>query len=351
MNIISKKKQGVIAIICAIAMIVTSLTIYNPREAKADTSVAVDGKQYSATVKDGGEWTGFVCQGIFDSARIHFAWGIGVDANSITASINENELKIDGKNANGMFIPLTEVSGLEIGSYEIIVKATTIASESSPAKEIVAKATLKIEKVEVYSADDIIKIKVTFKSVNLKAKLKEDDFVLEDLIDVTKDENKTTDNKDANKDTNKNENTENKNGTCSGTNCKDNKTCEGNTCDKTTGTLDSIIYPLYIPTNTHLKSSETIDTAAGSRVILTFAGDKNFVIVEETASKASSFEVIPVFGDPLMLDKTIGALSSNSISWNSENISYYLVSSDLSSNEMVSVAKSLGNSKTVLSTK
>ena len=148
MNVISKKKQGVIAIICAIAMVVTSLTIYNPREAKADTSVAVDGKQYSVTVSDGSAWTGFVCQGIFDSARIHFAWGIGVDANSITASINENELKIDGKNANGMFIPLTEVSGLEIGSYEIVVKATTIASESSPAKEIIAKATLKIEKVE-----------------------------------------------------------------------------------------------------------------------------------------------------------------------------------------------------------
>ena len=38
MNIISKKKQGVIAIICAIAMIVTSLTIYNPRETKADNT-------------------------------------------------------------------------------------------------------------------------------------------------------------------------------------------------------------------------------------------------------------------------------------------------------------------------
>lgn len=37
MNVISKKKQGIIAIICAIAMVVTSLTIYNPREAKADT--------------------------------------------------------------------------------------------------------------------------------------------------------------------------------------------------------------------------------------------------------------------------------------------------------------------------
>ncbi len=215
---------------------------------------------------------------------------------------------------------------------------------------------MNVEKVEVYSRDDIIKIKVTFKSVNLKAKLKEDDFVLEDLIDINKEENKTnidnknSDNKNTdNNNTNKDTNTENTN--CSGTNCEENKTCEGDTCDKTTGSLDSIIYPLYIPTNTHLKSSETIDTAAGSRVILTFAGDKNFVIVEETASKATDFEVIPVFGDPLMLDKTIGALSSNSISWNSENVSYYLVSSDLSSNEMVSVAKSLGNSKTVLSTK
>ena len=52
-----------------------------------------------------------------------------------------------------------------------------------------------------------------------------------------------------------------------------------------------------------------------------------------------------------MLDKTFAALSSNSISWNAENVSYYLVSSDLSSSEMVNVAKSLGNSKTVISTK
>ena len=103
--------------------------------------------------------------------------------------------------------------------------------------------------------------------------------------------------------------------------------------------------------NTHLKSSETVETAGGDRVILTFSGEKNFVLVEETSKVSNEFEVIPVFGDPLMLDKTIAALSSNSISWNAENVSYYLVSSDLSSTEMVNVAKSLGNSKTVISTK
>lgn len=33
---ISKRKQGILAIICTIAMIVTSITVYNPREVKAD---------------------------------------------------------------------------------------------------------------------------------------------------------------------------------------------------------------------------------------------------------------------------------------------------------------------------
>lgn len=198
---------------------------------------------------------------------------------------------------------------------------------------------MNIQKVEVYSEDDVVKIKVTFKSVDLKAKLSEDDFALDDLIDTTQPQENSEDQS-------------NKNESCTGDNCQDNKTCEGSDCDKTTSTtLDSIIYPLYIPSNTHLSSSETVSTETGDRVILTFAGDKNFVIVEEIASSAKEFEVIPVFGDPLMLDSTIGALSSNSISWNSENISYYLVSSDLSSSEMVNVAKSLGNSKTVISTK
>lgn len=144
---ISKRKQGILAIICTIAMIVTSITVYNPREVKADSSATVDGKQYSATVKDGGEWTGFVCQGIFDSASIHFAWGIDVDLNTITASIGETKLKVDGK-AREMNIPLSEVTSLEAGSYDIVINATTVASEQAEAKKISATVTLKIEKVE-----------------------------------------------------------------------------------------------------------------------------------------------------------------------------------------------------------
>ena len=145
---ISKRKQGILAIICTIAMIVTSITVYNPTEVKADPSATVDGKQYSVTVKDGGEWTEFACQGIFDSARIHFAWGIDVDSNTITASIGENNLTVNGKNARGMNIPLSDVTSLEVGSYDIVINATTVAPESAEAKKISATVTLKIEKVE-----------------------------------------------------------------------------------------------------------------------------------------------------------------------------------------------------------
>ena len=193
---------------------------------------------------------------------------------------------------------------------------------------------MNLNKVEVYNNEDIVKIKVNFKAIDLKAKLSEDDFVLNDLIDEP----------------NINETQNNDN--CSEETCKEeSNNCEEGKCEETSSTLDSIIYPLYIPSETHLSSSETVSTETGQRVILTFSGDKNFVIVEEKAVASNDFEVVPVFGDPLMLNDTVGALSSNSISWHANDISYYLVSSDLTANEMVNVAKSLGNSTTVVSTK
>lgn len=181
------------------------------------------------------------------------------------------------------------------------------------------------EKVEVYNSSEVVKIKVNFKDVDLKAKLDEKDFKLEDLIDEEQNSNDAP-----------------------------NKECKEENCDNsesTSVTLDSIIYPLYIPANTHLSSSETVNTETGERVILTFSGEKNFVLVEEVSKASNEFEIIPVFGDPLMLHESIGALSSNSISWSANNISYYLVGSDLSTSEMVNIASSLGNASTVISTK
>lgn len=253
--------------------------------------------------------------------------------NSSQAYLLQNLLS-DIKNDSEVSMETTD------NNYIIKSKVNYPNNEELEYQKIYFDKDMNITKVEVYNQEDIVKIKVNFKSVDLKAKLSEDDFILDDLIDTEAEEQQ-----DAN-----NSNTE-----CTDETCKEeNNTnaCEGNNCEKqTNATLDSIIYPLYIPSNTYLSSSETVSTETGERVILTFSGDKNFVIVEETASVSNEFEVIPVFGDPLMLNESVGALSSNSISWHADNISYYLVSSDLTTNEMVSVAKSLGNSTTVMSNK
>ena len=211
---------------------------------------------------------------------------------------------------------------------------------------------MNLESVEVYNNENIVNIKVMFSSVNLKGGLEEEDFALDKLIDVNKqNEDKNKDDKKDNKTENKGENkTE---GTDKNTTDNTNKeNCTNEECDKkSSNIIDSVIYPLYIPSETYLSNSEKVDTDDGNRVILTFAGEKNFVLIEEVANVANEFEIIPVYGDPVMLSDTIAAKSANSLVWNSEGLSYYLTSSDLSTEEMVTIAESLGNAKTVVGTK
>ena len=42
-----------------------------------------------------------------------------------------------------------------------------------------------------------------------------------------------------------------------------------------------------------------------------------------------------------MLNNTVGALSTNSLYWSSDNVDYYLASNDLSTSEILSIADSL----------
>lgn len=204
-----------------------------------------------------------------------------------------------------------------------------------------------LKKNEIYNEKDELKMKVTFTSIDYKASLKEDDFLLEEYI--TNDTENNTDTKEEN-------NTENKEKTneadCEDETCKQEQTengaCEGDSCTEETGSIENILYPLYVPSNTYLSSSDKVDTDVGDRIILTFAGDKNFVLVEEVATVAEEFEIIPVYGDPLIVNDTIGALGANSLSWTKDNISYYLTGTDLSTEELLTIGESIGyNNQTV----
>ena len=131
-----------------------------------------------------------------------------------------------------------------------------------------------------------------------------------------------------------------------------NKECEGTNCDqKTSNVLEDIIYPLYLPGNTYLTSSEKIDGEGSNRVILTFAGDKTFTIVEETLSIPESHEIEPVFGDFDFINDTLAVINNNSIKWNKGNISYYLVGSNLTNEELLRVAGSMNNARSVAGSK
>ena len=214
-----------------------------------------------------------------------------------------------------------------------------------------------LKKNEIYNNKDELKMKVTFTSIDYKASLKEDDFLLEEYITNdtenntnTKEEN-NTENKKNSSDT-EDQTEEKKDTDCEGEACKqeqtDNGACEGDSCTEETGSIENILYPLYVPSNTYLSSSDKVDTDAGDRIILTFAGDKNFVLVEEAATVSEEFEIIPVYGDPLIVNDTIGALGANSLSWTKDNISYYLTGTDLSTEELLTIGESIGyNNQTV----
>jgi len=158
-----------------------------------------------------------------------------------------------------------------------------------------------LQKVEVLDASDNVKITVKYTSIDYKPTFKDDYFKLESLIDTE----------------------------C----CTEEET--------TSKTIDDIVYPLYLPSNTYLNSKDTVNTDVGNRVILTFTGDSPFTLVEEKTTAKPEFEIIPVYGEPLMLSETMGALSSNSLYWTSNNIDFYLSSDKLSGTELLTIAEGI----------
>lgn len=153
---LSNSMKKILAYVCAITMVISSVAFSGPTTIKASDSASVDGRIYTVTDGDA-SITGFTCQGIFDKARIHFAWETEVDEASIIATVDGKSITVDGKNAHGMFIPLTEVSGLADGEYPIVVTATT--TENS--KEVTGNATLKIEdEGETTTRDPSVKVYV-----------------------------------------------------------------------------------------------------------------------------------------------------------------------------------------------
>jgi hypothetical protein len=180
---------------------------------------------------------------------------------------------------------------------------------------------LNLLKVDVYDKDDILSISVTFDEIDYKANLEDKDFDIDLIMESeccnTKESSNEIDG--------------------------DEEVMDDVTEDvmNEESILNDIVYPLYVPTDTYLKTKELVSTENGERAILMFNGAKNFILIEEVSNISEEFETIPVFGDPLMISDTIGVVSSNSLSWSYNNVDYYLASNDMSTDEILTVANSL----------
>ena len=105
--------------------------------------------------------------------------------------------------------------------------------------------------------------------------------------------------------------------------------------------IDDAVFPMFLPDNTTLKSQDVITKDNGERVILTFGGDKPFILIEETVGIEEELEIIPTLGEPTLLIDTIGSLSEDSISWISKGMQYYITSDSMSQDELLTIAKSI----------
>lgn len=158
---------------------------------------------------------------------------------------------------------------------------------------------LNLKMVEVINEDDAVEIKMVVEKVDLKASYNDDYFTLESNLNSEETIN-------------------------------------------TNDSIENIIYPMYIPLNTTLSSQDVIDLEDGERVILTFSGEKPFMFVQETINTDKE-QISSIYGDPLVLAYTIGAVTDNSITWLSNGVEYYVFSDALTNSELLEVALSVSS--------
>ncbi len=123
------------------------------------------------------------------------------------------------------------------------------------------------------------------------------------------------------------------------TNIEENQNNEENTNDTTTSKINEIVYPMYVPVDTQLTGQDVVTTNNGERVILTFAGEKAFTVVQETLSNEK--ETNYVYGDPYLILDTVGSITDYSVSWISNGIEYSVMSDNMEIDELLTVAQSI----------
>ncbi len=185
--------------------------------------------------------------------------------------------------------------------YSIVTKVNYPNNKKLKKQKIMLNKNLKLKQIDVLDENNIPNITMKFKRIDYNPTFNKDYFDLEKTMKSASIEEET----------------------------------------KTTSSIDDTIYPLALPKGTKLTNEEKIKKDNGERIIMTFEGDKSFLLVEETSTKEEEFTVIPTFGEPYQLMDSYGVMTDDSLNWSSNGIDYYIVSDVMSQDELIEVAESI----------
>lgn len=101
-----------------------------------------------------------------------------------------------------------------------------------------------------------------------------------------------------------------------------------------------IMYPTFLPQEAALVDEEIIDTSDGKKAIMSFNGDINFTVVQDFIGLSEDLDTEYVNGEPVILSGTVGVITSTSIKWYDNGIEFYVVSQDMTEEELILVANS-----------
>lgn len=228
-----------------------------------------------------------------------------------------------------------ERSVTEDENYYLITTDVNYPNNRKLVKQIVkVDKDFNLKEVKVVDENSIEQMKMTFTTIETNQKVDSNTFDLDSIMGTNQTQPTPTPSETPNENSNTNTDTN--------TTCTSGVTCNDNTVTSSeTSVLEDTIYPLYIPTGTVLASEEKLEKTDGERIIMTFEGEKPFLLVEETTSIEEEFSIIPTYGEPYLLIDTVGALTDSSITWSSNGIDYYIVSDVMSQDELVDIARSI----------
>ena len=184
--------------------------------------------------------------------------------------------------------------------YVITTKVNYSNNDNLVKQKVYIDKKANINRVEVVDGNDIVKIKMTFNTIDLNSTFDDKYFKLESSMESSNVEE----------------------------------------TDKPVSNIEEVIFPMYIPENTYLSSQDKVNLETGERVILTFAGEKPFILVQETVKEDLGL-VVPTFGEPMMVLDSVGSISDSAVNWISNGIEYYVSSDSLNQQELLAVANSM----------